>query len=316
MRLAKQFGGIALALVLSGALAACGSSKKSTTPTTTTATPAKSGPGVGKPPITIGDKNFTEEFILGDLYAQALQAKGFTVVLKPNIGSTEITDKALTSGQIQMYPEYTGILLSAIAGRPKPPATASQSYAQAKAFERARGFTLLKPTPFADSDVLVTLKPFAQKHHLTSIADLKKLGKKAVVIGAPEFRTRYEGLVGLHQAYGVFPTFKPLSIGLTYTAIDSGQANVADAFTTDPQLSSGKYVQLKDPKFIFGFQNVAPVVSRKALAKEGSGFARVVDAVSAKLTLPAIVAMNTAVGVDKQDPASVAHRFLADNGLL
>ena len=84
---------------------------------------AASGPGKGKPPITIGDKNFTEEFILGDLYAQALRAKGFTVNLKPNIGSSELTDKALRAGQIDMYPEYTGVILSVLAMQTRRPAS-------------------------------------------------------------------------------------------------------------------------------------------------------------------------------------------------
>src|SRR5947209_13834416 len=93
------------------AVAACGSSKKSTSTSTSTSTSSgtsstsKTGPGAGKPAIVLGDKNFEEEYVLGDLYQQALQAKGFTVTLKPNIGSSEITWKALTSGQSKMNPE-------------------------------------------------------------------------------------------------------------------------------------------------------------------------------------------------------------------
>src|SRR5580700_6118659 len=114
----------ALALIaLSAGISACGSSSKSSSSTTSstaaTAATTASGPGVGKPPVTIGDKNFTEENILGQLYAQALEAKGYKVALKENVGSTEIIYKALSTGQIDMYPEYTGILLSAIANQTK-----------------------------------------------------------------------------------------------------------------------------------------------------------------------------------------------------
>src|SRR5438874_12575033 len=112
-----------MAAIAAVAVAACGSSKKSTT-----STPAASKPGAGKPAVVIGDKNFEEEYVLGDLYAQALQAKGYKVTLKPNIGSTEITYKALQSGQIDMYPEYTGTLLTSVAGVTSPPHTAQAVY--------------------------------------------------------------------------------------------------------------------------------------------------------------------------------------------
>src|SRR5437879_609719 len=127
--------------VLTVLLAGCGSSSKSssssssaTTSTSTTTAAAASGPGVGKPAVTVGDKNFTEQNILGQLYSQALAAKGYPVNLKENVGSSEIINKAFTSGQIQMYPEYTGVYLSAVAMQATLPKSASEAYAQAKAF--------------------------------------------------------------------------------------------------------------------------------------------------------------------------------------
>jgi osmoprotectant transport system substrate-binding protein len=314
----RRFGAALLTLVAAGGLAACGSSSsKSTTSTPATSTPAaKSGPGVGKPAITIGDKNFPEEFLLGDLYAQALQAKGFTVNLKPNIGSSEITDKALTSGQIDAYPEYTGTILSVLAAQTKNPTSATQAYSEAKAFEAKRGFTLVGRTPFFDSDAVATLKSYATKNNLVSVADLKKLGSSLKLAALPEFRTRFAGLVGLKQVYGVSPTFVPLGTNsLPYAALDAGQVQAADVFTTDGQLQSGKYTLLKDPKFIFGFQNVTLVISKSKLAAEGSAFTQIIDNVSKKLTNKAVVAMNAAIQLDKKDPATVAHQFLAANGL-
>jgi osmoprotectant transport system substrate-binding protein len=326
---------VPLALLLATTLAACGSSSSSSTsstntPATTTAsTPAapastvttatapaaSKGPGVGKPAVTIGDKNFTEEYILGALYQQALAAKGYSVTLKGNIGSSEITWKAMTSGQIQGYPEYTGTYLSAIAGDVKPPTSAAQTYALAQAYAQKLGFTLLQQTPFFDSDALAVTKAFAAKNHLSSIADLKKLGHSLKLGGAPEFATRYAGLVGLKKAYGINPTFVPLAIGITYKAIDDGQVGAFDAFTTDAQLTSGKYALLSDPKKVFGFQNVAFVVKKTVLAAEGPAFAQTINKVSSLLTLPAIQKMNAAVALDQQAPATVAHQFLAANGL-
>jgi osmoprotectant transport system substrate-binding protein len=314
-----------LSVALVAALAACGSSSKSSTgktastpastATTASAPAAGSGPGVGKPPVTLGDKNFTEEYILGALYQQALAAKGYKVTLKGNIGSSEITYKALGSGQIDMYPEYTGTFLTTIAGDNKPPTSAAQTYKLAKAYAVKHGFTLLAPTPFYDSDALAATKAFGAKNHLSTIADLKKLGHSLKLGGAPEFATRQAGLVGLKREYGIDPTFVPLAIGITYKAIDSGQVGVFDAFTTDPQLLSGKYVLLSDPKRVFGFQNAAPVVKRSVLAAEGPAFAQTLDKVSALLTLPAIRKMNAAVALDQQPAAKVAHQFLAANGL-
>ncbi|MGI8903302.1 MAG: glycine betaine ABC transporter substrate-binding protein [Solirubrobacteraceae bacterium] len=322
----------ALTLVATLALAACGSSSSSSTASTSTTTKstksaasapgatatvkaAGSGPGVGKPPVTIGDKNFTEEFILGSLYQEALAAKGYKVTLKGNIGSSEITYRALTGGQIDMFPEYTGTLLSAIAGDTKPPQSAAQAYSLSKAFVERHGLTLLAQTPYFNSDALAATKAFATKHHLRTISDLKPLGKSVKLGGAPEFATRFAGLAGLKQVYGVSPTFVPLAIGITYKAIDSGQVGVFDAFTTDPQLLSGKYVLLSDPKRVFGFQNVAPMVKKSVLAAEGPAFAQTIDKVSALLTLPAIQKMNAAVGLDQQSPANVARQFLKANGL-
>ena len=314
----------ALALLALGvALAACGSSKSSSTGSSTTssstsstaAKPASSGPGVGKPAVTIGDKNFAEENILGQLYTQALQAKGYTITLKENVGSSEIIYKALTSGQIEMYPEYTGTLLTAIANDTKPPSSAQETYNLAQAFVKKHGFVLLQQTPFYDADGLATTKAFAKANGLTTIADLSKL--KSVSYGGPaENRTRYDGLVGLQEVYGLHNLqFTPLAEGLNYKALDSGQVKVATIFTTDPQLQSGKYTVLTDTKKLFGFQNVAPVVKKSLLTSEGPAFEQTLDKVSALLTLPAIIKMNAAVQLDQQSPTSVAHAFLAANGL-
>jgi osmoprotectant transport system substrate-binding protein len=274
-------------------------------------------PGKGKPAVTIGSKDFTEQFILGQLYKQALEAKGYKVTFKQNIGSTEVIDKALTSGKIDMYPEYTGTILSVVAGQSKRPTSAADAYTAAKKFQEGRGFTLLSATPFYNSDAMGVTKQYAQKNGLKSIADIKKLGAKFTWGAPPESRNRFEGLKGLKEVYGLTAMkFKPLQIGLQYKALDSGRVDAADVFTTDGALQRGKYVVLKDPKFIFGFQNVAPVVSQKVLDKMGPEFAETLNAVSAKLTTEAIQRMNAAVDIDKRKPAAVAKAFLAANQLV
>lgn len=292
------------------AVAACGSSNKTNT------TKSTGGSGAGKPPIVIGDKNFPEENILGALYATALRAKGYKVTLKDNIGSTELTYKALTSGQIGMFPEYIGNIVSVIAGKTTSPPTAAATYQEGKAYLAQHGYALLAMTPFSDSDVVVTKVAYATAHHLTSVADLAKLGKSVKLAAEPEYATRFSGLIGLKKDYGVVPDFVPLATSaLVYQAVNSGQVQAGDVFTTDPQLKSGAYTLLADPKGIFGFENVAPIVDTKLITQEGPAFASTLDKVSELLTLPAIQRMNAAVILDKQSPASVAEQFLKANGL-
>jgi osmoprotectant transport system substrate-binding protein len=312
-------GGLLAAVALVVGLAACGSSSSSSSSSSTSSSSsskaAGSGPGAGKPAVTIGDKNFAEENILGQLYAQALKAKGFTINLKSELGSSEIIYKALTSGQIDMYPEYTGVLLSAVAEQTKLPTSASQAYTEAKAFLEPKGFTLLNFTPFYDSDALATLPSYASEHKLSSVGDLKALGKSVKLGAAPEFATRFEGLKGLEQEYGVKPTFKPISIELSYKALEGKQVDVQDVFSTDGQLLGGKFKLLSDPKHVFGFQNVAPVVRKSVPSAEGPAFAETINKVSSLLTIPAIQQMNKAVSIEKQSASSVAAQFLKANGL-
>jgi osmoprotectant transport system substrate-binding protein len=323
----KKVVPVGMLTMLAVVLTACGSSSSSSSSSSTTAsapaastaatsTPtATSGPGVGKPAVTIGDKNFAEENILGALYSQALAAKGYKVTLKDNLGSTEIAYKALTSGQVQMYPEYTGVLLSAIANQTKNPASAQAAYDEAKAYVAKDGLTMLNYTPFYDADALATLPGYASRNHLASIADLKPLGKQVKLGAPPEFATRFEGLVGLKQEYGVSPTFTPIAIELSYKALESGQVDVQNVFTTDGQLLGGKFKLLADPKHVFGFQNVAPLIKQSVVAAEGPAFVQTLNQVSALLTISAIQQMNAAVSIDKQSAASVAAKFLQANGL-
>jgi osmoprotectant transport system substrate-binding protein len=305
-----------MAVALALALGACGSSNDKSSSTSGGSSGA-SQPGKGKPAVTLGDKNFTEQFVLGELYAQALRAKGFKINVKSNIGSSEIIDKALTSGSLDLYPEYTGVILSELAHETKRPSDANAAYDAAKKFEEGRGFTLLDKTPFFDSDALAVKPAYAQKYGLKTLADFKKVSAKVKLGAPPEFRTRFSGLVGLKQDYGLSNfDFKPLSIGLQYKALDSGRIDTADVFTTDGQLQRGSYVVLKDPKFIFGFQNVTPVVSQKVLDREGPAFAQTLNAVTAKLTTEAMSKMNAAVDIDKRKPAAVAKAFLEANSLV
>jgi osmoprotectant transport system substrate-binding protein len=280
-----------------------------------TTTQAADQPGKGKPPITIGTKDFTEEFVLGELYSQALQAKGYTVTLKRNIGPTEITDKALTSKRIDAYPEYTGITLAVVA-KEDLPKTPEETATAAQKFYEGRGQMVIGPTPFQDVDAIATRKDFATKNNLKSVADLKNLSSFS--LGArPEFKSRQTGLVGMREEYGITNAkFKQLALGLQYGAMDKGDVDAANVFSTDAQLASGKYTVLEDPKGIFGFQNIHFVINKdKYDALGGQAFGDVIMSVNKLLTNDAMQSMNSAVDIDKKDPKVVAAQFLKANGL-
>jgi osmoprotectant transport system substrate-binding protein len=267
--------------------------------------------------ITVGTKNFTEAYVLGQLYKQALQAKGFKVADHSNIGSTEVIDKALTSGQINVYPEYLGTLLSVVFHKTSIPKDPAAALAEVRRLDAKRGFSIFTPTPFFDTDQLAVLNATARKFGLKSIGDIKKIPGLSLC-GFPEFQTRYAGLVGVKQAYGVTKVkFVPLAGISVYQELDTHKCIVGDVFSTDPPLAKpSKYTVLADPKHVTGFQNVAPIVKTSVAQSLGSKFTRTVNAVSSKLTLPAIIAMNKAFYVDKQSAKSIAAQFLKANGLL
>ena len=269
------------------------------------------------PTVTIGTKDFTEEFVLGHLYQQALQAKGYTVKLKENIGATEIVDKALTSKTIDAYPEYTGVSLSVVAKNDKLTKSPEETASLVKQFYEGRGQVVSDATPFQDTDALAVLKDFGQSKGLDQMSDLKKL--PSFTLGArPEFKSRFNGLKGMEKVYGIKNAkFKQIALGLQYPSLDKKNVDVVNVFSTDAQLSSGKYQLLKDPKGVFGFQNVYFVINKdKYDALGGQTFMDVINSVNKLLTNQAMQTMNAAVDLDKQDPGAVAKSFLQANNLL
>jgi osmoprotectant transport system substrate-binding protein len=262
------------------------------------------------PVITLGTKNFTEQYILGELYRQTLEQSGFRVNLKSDIGTSEIIDKALTAGSLDMYPEYTGLLLSEIAGDRRRPGSASAAYTRAKAFEERRGFTLLEMTPFTDSNALAVTPAYASKQGLSSIADLNKV--PGARLGAlPEFQTRFDGSVGLKSVYGLSGfRFVPLPFAARYSSLDAGQIDILAVFTTEGQLSAGRYRLLDDPRRLFAFQNLALVIRRDLVRNYGKRLTGPLDALSRRLTIDVMRAMNAAVDLKGEKAAAVAARFL------
>jgi osmoprotectant transport system substrate-binding protein len=263
-------------------------------------------------PIIIGTKDFPEQFVLGQLYKQALEAKGFKVQYKENIGSTELIDKSLRSGKVTFYPEYTGIMLSVTFGRKTLPKTAAGTYSLAKRLYGQRGQTLLRQTPFQDRDAIAVLRTTATRYGVKSVGDLKKV-PNLTLAGFPQFETRWAP--SLKSLYGVTFDFTPLAGTSAYTLLSQKKVLAAAIFSTDPQLISTKYVVLNEPRNMFGFQYVAPVLSKKLVSENGARFTSTVNKVSSLLTVRAMIAMNKAVALDKKPAATVARTFLKANKL-
>jgi osmoprotectant transport system substrate-binding protein len=310
-----------VALALGGLTAGCGADSHlaSSTPKKSSSTEARTGPlpGTGKPQVVIGDKNFTEQFVLGQLYLQALAARGFPVVLDRNIGPTEVTIGALETGRLSMYPEYLGTWDTAVAGDQRRFASSADAYQAGQRYALAHGLELLDPTPFSDTGAIGVTFSYSVQNGLRTIGDLSKVQSDLVLGAPPQFEQFPTDLPALERAYGFEPaTFKPLNIGDQYMALDQGIVQAAAVNTTDGELITGGYALLGDPMHVFGWGNVVPVVSTKVVDAEGPAFVQTINKVSSLLTLPVIRELNAAVDVSHLDPAKVAKQFLMQHGLV
>jgi osmoprotectant transport system substrate-binding protein len=312
-----------LVAVVLGALGAagCGSGSRTATaaPKSSSSTETSTGPlpGTGKPQVVIGDKNFTEQFVLGQLYLQALAARGFPVVIDRNIGPTEVTISALETGRLSMYPEYIGTWNSAVAGYQRKFARPSDAYQAGQRYAIAHGLELLNPTPFSDTEAIGVTFSYSVQNRLRTIGDLSKVDSQLALGAPPQFQQTAADLPTLEQAYGFAPAaFKPLNVGDQYAALDKGVVQAAVVNTTDGELITGGYALLGDPKHVFGWGNVVPVVSDRVVDAEGPAFVETINKVSSLLTLQVIRQLNAAVDVSHLDPAKVAKQFLMQHGLV
>jgi glycine betaine/choline ABC-type transport system substrate-binding protein len=315
---------LSVAAVLAVTIAACGgggsSSTSSTSASGSTDNLIQSNSANGKVSLTIGSKNFTEEYILGEIYAQGLEAAGYKVDTKLNLGSETIAKKAIEDGQISGYPEYTSTALGSFFDVPADqiPANAEEAYSQAKSDLAKEGLVAYPPTPFADSNAVGTLASTAEKDNLTDISDLKGVSQNMVLAGSPECRERIDCLVGLEKNYGLqFKKFVPVDIGLRYTVLDKGDADLSIVFTSDAQLAnSNKYTILKDDKELIPSGNVIFIASKKVADEAGPDFGDTIEKVQGNLTLPVIQELNARVDIDKQKPADVAREYLQTSGYI
>ncbi|MFZ0091145.1 MAG: glycine betaine ABC transporter substrate-binding protein [Solirubrobacteraceae bacterium] len=293
------------------------STAASTTAPAATTTTTATLPGTGRPAITVGDKNYTEQFVLGQLYVQALRAQGYTVNINQNIGPTQVTVLALKAGTLSMYPEYLNVFNAAIAGDRRHFPNVVAAYQAAQQYAIVHGLQLLAPTPFSDTGALAVTDAYAADNRLRAIGDLRRVAATMTLGGPTQFQQDPAGLPALGSVYGVTPAaFRALAVGDQYAALNSDAVQAADVNTTDGQLASDDYRLLRDPRGVFGLGNVVPVVSAAAVAAEGPVFRDTIERVDAMLTLATMRELNQAVDVSQLSPAAVARQFLETHGLL
>lgn len=267
--------------------------------------------------ITVGSANFPESQLLGEIYAQALEGKGYTVNRNFNIGSREVYLKALKDGSIDLIPEYTGNTLNyyvALNGTTSDATDANQIYADLKK-NLPKDLTILQKSAAEDKDSLVVTKETADKYNLKSIADLKPVAGELVMGAGAEFETRKAGLVGLKDIYGVvFKSMTTLDSGgpLTVNAVKDGSVDVGDIFSTDPAIEQNHFVTLTDPKNVFTPQNVVPLGTKAKLTGKAVD---ALNAVSKSLTTDKLKSMMKDISIDKADIDTVAKKYLKDNKL-
>ena len=268
------------------------------------------------PTIVLGTKSFPGGLVLGQLYKQTLEARGFKVRFKQGFESTEAIDSALVRGTINMYPEYTDVMVQGVFQRPRSERTAKAAYAIAKRLQLRRGFALLERTRFSDKGAIAILKTTAAKHDVDTLSDLGKIPN--LRLGAlPGFQERSTGLAELQRRYDLAKPRLVSLEGSPYAALDEERIDAAAIFSTDPPSGrSAKHTFLKDPARVLGPQNAAPVVARDLVTALGTRFTATVNSVSAKVTQDAMATMTKAVVVDKRSPKTVVRAFLVATGII
>jgi osmoprotectant transport system substrate-binding protein len=279
------------------------------------AAPMLGGCAFDRSRVRVGSKNFTESFLIAEIYAQALERAGMRVERLFNLGSTQIAMAAMERGNIDCYPEYTGTALIDVLHR-APIADSRTAYdVVARLFEERYGIVWLRPSPMNDSQGLATTQAIAATQHLATLSDVAAAAPRLRLATIQEFLARPDGLPGLQRAYGGFRfrEVRTYDIALKYRALLENKADVATAFTTDGAIASNRLVILRDDRHFWSAYNVAPLVRKAALSARPE-IARVLNEISPAITDRAARAMNAAIENSQQDPADVAAAFLKGLG--
>jgi osmoprotectant transport system substrate-binding protein len=267
--------------------------------------------------VRVGSKNFTEQFIVAEIYAQALESAGIKAQTRPNLGATLIAHAALLNGDIDLYPEYTGTAMAHVV-KGDLSGSAEQTYDTVKNYyEKNLHLTLLDPTRINNGYAIVVLPETAVRYKLKTLSDLGPASKDLSFGAEGSFADRSDGLPGMSKVYGIhFKDFRNLAkLGIRYSALTSKNIDVSFGFTTDWQIAADRLVVLDDDKHLFPPYFLVPVIREDTLARNPK-IAEVLNRVSPLLTNENMRAMNAAVERDKEEPKDVATQFLKAKGIL
>lgn len=268
--------------------------------------------------ITIGSKDFAEQLILGEIYAQLLEENGFDVERSLNLGGTNIAHEALLNGDIDLYPEYTGTGLLAILGLETMSDPDEVYRIVAEEYESQFDLIWLDQAPMNNSQALATTQEFASEHGLATMSDMAAMADMIRLAVVADFEEREDGMIGLQEVYGPFEVQELLVFdpGIKYQAFLQGDADVVQAFGTDGQIGGYDLVVLEDDKGLWPPYHVAPVVRADTL-DENPDIADILNEVQPLLTSEVMIDMNWAVeGPDQREPEDVARDFLIEHGLI
>jgi osmoprotectant transport system substrate-binding protein len=268
-------------------------------------------------PIKVGSKDFTEEFIIGEMYASVLEKAGLQVERKLNLGGTPVAQAALINGQIDLYPEYTGTGLLTVLKLPSMSDPKAVFDKVSTEYKKNFNLVWLTPAPMNNTQALAMTDAGAKKFGIKTISDLAAKASQLTMIGPPEFEVRQDGLPGIKAKYGNFQLkeYKAVDPGLRYKALKDGEADVAVAFSTDGEISAYKLVLLADDKKLFPPYQVAPIVRQQAI-EANPKIADALNALAPKLTNEVMRDLNYEVSGNQKEPAEVAKAFLKKEGLL
>ncbi len=281
--------------------------------TTTSQSPADGATAT----IRVGSKDFTEQFILGEMYALALENADIQVERKLNLGGTPVAQAALTSGEIDLYPEYTGTGLLTVLKLPSSSDRQAVYDTVVTEYESQFELTWLDPSPMNNTQALAMTRAKAEELNITTISDMAAQASDLVLIGPPEFEVREDGLPGIQAAYGDFTLkeYKAVDSGLRYKGLVDGEADVVVAFGTDGEISAFDLVLLEDDQELFPPYQVAPVV-RQDVLEANPAIADALNAIAPLLTDEVMQALNYEVSGNQREPSDVARDFLVSQGIL
>lgn len=285
------------------------------------AEPIESNPDNSGKSITIGSKNFTEQFILGEIYSQALEAAGFDVKKELNLGAEQVAFRALKSGQVDAYPEYTGTALTSFFGVEIGEAaqlTAEEAYEQAKEEYAKEGIVALPQGKF-DNTYVVASTVETKKGELQNaetISDLASLpnADQLEIAGFPECRQRADCLLALENVYDWEPEF--VANEGKFQPLDSGATELGFVFGTDAQLSLDDYATYEPDKKTFPPYHITLGIREQALDAIGPEGEDVLMRVQEPLTEEVMRELNARVDLEKEKPADVARQYLQEAGFI